>query len=129
VSLYKFLPYKYAEPFVREANLLFRSLLYFLACEDARGERRPIRRGGRSARRQLLMCSSHCVMLNLGGQPPSVLAHRASLGIRRGDPSASRRQGRGLTPAGVVWGLVGGSAAAIGHLLRAVSLVLDFRPS
>ena len=36
LTLYKYLPYKYAEGFVREGQILFRSLLYFLACEDAR---------------------------------------------------------------------------------------------
>ncbi len=36
LMLYKYLPHKYAEAFVREGKILFRSILYFLACEDAR---------------------------------------------------------------------------------------------
>jgi len=34
--LYKYLPHKYAEAFVDEGKILFRSILYFLACEDER---------------------------------------------------------------------------------------------
>lgn len=36
VTLYKYLPRRYAEPFVSSGAVLFRSLQYFLACEDAR---------------------------------------------------------------------------------------------
>ena len=36
MTLYKYLPSQYADPFLREGTVLFRSLLYFLACEDAR---------------------------------------------------------------------------------------------
>ena len=34
--LYKYLSLKYAELFVQKGQILFRSMLYFLACEDAR---------------------------------------------------------------------------------------------
>lgn len=38
-SLYKYLPYQYAERFVSKGEVLFRSLSYFLACEhDERGD-------------------------------------------------------------------------------------------
>lgn len=35
-TLYKYLPQRYAEAFVKRGEVLFRSILYFLACEDAR---------------------------------------------------------------------------------------------
>ncbi len=34
--LYKYLPAQYAAPFVERGEVLFRSLLFFLACEDSR---------------------------------------------------------------------------------------------
>jgi hypothetical protein len=34
--LYKYLPQRYADAFVQRGEVLFRSILYFLACEDAR---------------------------------------------------------------------------------------------
>jgi hypothetical protein len=36
VTLYKYLTHQYAEAFVQRGEVLFRSILYFLACEDAR---------------------------------------------------------------------------------------------
>lgn len=39
LTLYKYLPQRYAEPFVDRGEVLFRSLLYFLACEDARADK------------------------------------------------------------------------------------------
>jgi hypothetical protein len=36
MTVYKYLPHRYADPFVTDGAVLFRSLLYFLACEDAR---------------------------------------------------------------------------------------------
>ena len=36
VTIYKYLPERYAGLFVEHGEILFRSLLYFLACEDAR---------------------------------------------------------------------------------------------
>jgi hypothetical protein len=37
-SVFKYLPSKCVQPFVRGGEVLFRSLLYFRACEDARAD-------------------------------------------------------------------------------------------
>jgi hypothetical protein len=39
MTVYKYLPHRCADPSVADAAVLFRSLLYFLACEDARGDK------------------------------------------------------------------------------------------
>jgi hypothetical protein len=40
MSVYKYLPHRYADPSVTDAAVLFPSLLYFLTCEDARRDER-----------------------------------------------------------------------------------------